>query len=200
MELPKELKTIYDGLTESEKENYRKNFDPILRGKLEKHKLKFEFGNPDIEDFKDSLFEPIANLNLKAKDVANWRSFEYKQLIALNDYCELIKSFNEAKEEVLDEITDYSDTAKNEKIVFLYKLGVVDFLRENPLFASSTNKLAKYLSAITGEKAGTLQSYLNPIISRDANQRNNPLINEDLVEEVELKLINMGLTKEDLKN
>lgn len=200
MELPKELKTIYDGLTESEKENYRKNFDPFLREALEKYKLKFEFGNPDIENLKDSLFQPIANLCLKAQDVANWRSSEYKQLIAINDYCELIKSFNEAKEEVLDEITDYSDTARNEKIVFLYKLGVIDFLREYPLFASSTNKLAEYLSAVTGEKTGTLQSYLNPIISRDAKQDKNPLNSEKLVKRVELKLINMGLTKEDLKN
>lgn len=200
MELPKELKTIYDGLTESEKENYRKNFNPIARRALKEWKLKIEFGNPDIENLKNDLIQSITYLCLRAQDVTNWRRREYEQLIVINDYCELIKSFNESKDEVLDEITDYSDTYRNEKIVFLYKLGVIDFLREYPLFASSTNKLAKYLSAVTGEKAGTLQSYLNPIISRDASQKNNPLINEDLVEDVELKLINMGLTKEDFKN
>jgi len=86
------------------------------------------------------------------------------------------------------EILDFSDTSAKEKIVFLNELKIIDFLKENSEFSTSTNRLATLLSAITGEKAKTLQSYLNPMVSKLTDQKNNPYINEKLVQKVKSKI------------
>ena len=62
---------------------------------------------------------------------------------------------------------------------------------------ASTNLMAKYLSAITGHEAGTIQSYINPIYSKDAVQKNNPLRKEKNVEKVGQNLIEMGFRTDD---
>jgi len=86
------------------------------------------------------------------------------------------------------EILDLSNTSAKEKIVFLNELKIIDFLKENSEFSTSTNRLATLLSAITGEKAETLQSYLNPMVSKLTDQKNNPYINEKLVQKVKSKI------------
>ncbi len=96
------------------------------------------------------------------------------------------------------ELIDYSNSNGTEKIIFLQRLGVIDFLKEKTLFQTSTNKLAEYLSAVTGEKTDTLQSYLNPIINKNVSQKNNPLNTISTVNKVENKLINMGFKDSDL--
>ncbi|MFV0234181.1 hypothetical protein OBK30_14160 [Empedobacter falsenii] len=96
------------------------------------------------------------------------------------------------------ELIDYSNSKGTEKIIFLQRLGVIDFLKEKTLFQTSTNKLAEYLSAFTGEKTDTLQSYLNPIINKNVSQKNNPLNTISTVNKVENKLINMGFKESDL--
>jgi hypothetical protein len=72
----------------------------------------------------------------------------------------------------------------------LQKLGVIDFLTNKNHV--SINGLATVLSAITGEKAGTIQPMLNPMISKQAGQRNNPLNSKNTVSKVEKQLINIG--------
>lgn len=96
------------------------------------------------------------------------------------------------------ELIDYSNSNGTEKIIFLQRLGVIDFLKEKTLFQTSTNKLAEYLSAVTGERTDTLQSYLNPIINKNVSQKNNPLNTISTVNKVENKLINMGFKDSDL--
>ncbi len=103
------------------------------------------------------------------------------------------------KDEYNEILLDYSDSSGREKIVFLHKLGVIDFLKEKKLFLSSTNKLAEYLSAVTGEKLSTLQSYLNPMFSKDTIAKNNPLKSDKLVKTVEQKLISMGFNSSDFE-
>ena len=72
-------------------------------------------------------------------------------------------------------LIDYNDSSCREKIIFLHQVGILDYLKKFSPFNLSINKLAEYLSAITGENATTLQSYINPIFSPTSGQKNNPL-------------------------
>lgn len=85
---------------------------------------------------------------------------------------------------------DLSDTTATEKIIYLHKLGVIDFLTNKNNI--SINGLATVLSALTGEKPETVQSMLNPIISINAGQKNNPLNSKKAVERVKQQLIKIG--------
>lgn len=88
--------------------------------------------------------------------------------------------------------SDLSDTLGIDKILYLQKLGVIDFLRVQQPFSTSVNSLASVLSAITGEKSGTLQPMLNPMLSRKVDDKNNPLNSKKAVERVEKQLIKIG--------
>ena len=90
------------------------------------------------------------------------------------------------------EAIDLSDTSNTEKIIYLQKLGVIDFLRTKQPFLSSINSLATVLSAVTGAKTETIQPMLNPMISKEAGQKNNPLNSKNTVSKVETQLINIG--------
>ncbi|TWP27360.1 hypothetical protein ETU09_07915 [Apibacter muscae] len=96
------------------------------------------------------------------------------------------------------ELTDYSDTNNVEKIIFLHKLGVLEYLRTQQPFSLSTNLLAEYLSGVTGIKSTTIQSYINPIINKNVQQNKSALYNTKTVNKVEQKLINIGCKSEDL--
>lgn len=91
-------------------------------------------------------------------------------------------------------LLDFSDSSATDKVIYLHRLGVLDFLRKHSSLNNSTNNLAELLSAITGENATTLQSYLNPIYSNQTNQKNNPLSKKNPVEKVEKQLIKMGIS------
>lgn len=94
--------------------------------------------------------------------------------------------------EVKVPLLDLSNSKGTEKIVMLQKLGIIDFLKEKQPFIQSTNKLAEVLSGITGEKAETIQSYINPMVSPGTSQKNNPMKKEKLVSKVNQNLINIG--------
>ncbi len=96
------------------------------------------------------------------------------------------------KVEIEPEAIDLSDTSTTEKIIYLQKLGVIDFLRTKQPFLSSINSLATVLSAVTGAKTETIQPMLNPMISKEAGQKNNPLNSKTTVSKVETQLINIG--------
>lgn len=87
---------------------------------------------------------------------------------------------------------DYSDTKANEKIVFLHELGVLEFLKNNPPFNTSTYSLASVLSAITGENITTIQPYINPIFNKEVIQDKNPLNSVKLTSKVKKKLSDIG--------
>ena len=91
-------------------------------------------------------------------------------------------------------LSDFSNSSAIEKVIYLHKLGVLDFLRKKSPFIHSTNKLAEYLSAITGEKSSTLQSNINPIYSTQTDQNRNPLNKEKPLKTVEKSLILMGIS------
>lgn len=87
---------------------------------------------------------------------------------------------------------DLSDTSLAEKIIYLKLLGVYDFLVSKEPFNMSKNKLATVISAITGEKATSIQSAINPIDHDSVSQKNNPLENDKKVLAIKLKLIEIG--------
>lgn len=90
------------------------------------------------------------------------------------------------------ELIDLSDATPIEKIIYLEKLGIIDFLRKQQPFDLSTKRLSEVLSGVTGIKAGTLQSNLNPMISKSVAQKNNPLKSQKNVDKVENALIKIG--------
>lgn len=79
-----------------------------------------------------------------------------------------------------------------EKIIYLYQLGILDFLRSKAPFTTSTNRLAETLAKILDVKQETLQSNLNPIFNIDVSQKNNPLNKETSVEKVKTYLAGIG--------
>ncbi|RBA29484.1 hypothetical protein [Flavobacterium tibetense] len=90
------------------------------------------------------------------------------------------------------EAIDLSDTTATEKIIYLHKLGVIDFLIKQQPFQSSTNSLATVLSAVTGAKSGTIQPMLNAMLGKNVEQKNNPLNSVKPVNKVTKYLIDIG--------
>lgn len=91
-----------------------------------------------------------------------------------------------------DEIIDLSDTTSTAKIVFLEKLGIINFLRGKQPFNTSVNSMATVLSAITGTQASTIQSMINPMLRDDVSGKNNPMNSKKAVDVVEIKLSKIG--------
>ena len=87
---------------------------------------------------------------------------------------------------------DLSDTSLAEKIIYLKLLGVYDFLLKQEPFNMSKNRLSAVISAITGEKATSIQPAINPIDNPSVDNKNNPLENNKKVEKIKLKLIEIG--------
>jgi hypothetical protein len=89
---------------------------------------------------------------------------------------------------------DLSDTTATEKIIYLHELGIINFLRTKQPFSTSINSLATVLSAITGVKPETrhIQSMLNPMFSKEAGQKNNPLNSKTTVAKVQKQLNDIG--------
>lgn len=89
---------------------------------------------------------------------------------------------------------DYSNNSQTERIVFLQKLGILDYLQKkmiDELHGFSANKLAEIISTFTGIEQKTAQSYLNPMFTKDAIQKNNPLTKTNL-EKVNNKMKDIG--------
>lgn len=91
-----------------------------------------------------------------------------------------------------DELIDLSDNSLVGKIIYLEKLGIIDYLRSQKPFSTSVNSIATVLSAVTGAKATSVQPLLNPLLSKDVYNKNNPLNSKKNVFSIEKILLNMG--------
>lgn len=162
---------------------------------------KLKEGSKD-ETLSENLISVKDELeNLKQRDFYTSVQFAEHPRLAMQfntDIVEHIESsireaFNQSKVDVEDEVAiDLSDNRGTEKVIMLYKLGVLDFLKEQEPFNLSTNRLASALSGITGIDTKTIQSYINPIISEGVSQKNNPLMKEKNVQKVTQTLIEIG--------
>lgn len=92
-------------------------------------------------------------------------------------------------------LEDLSNSTKAMQIVYLYELGILDFLQDkmNNDMIFSVNKLATVISSFTGIAPITVQPYLNPIYSKDAKQDKNPL-KANNIKKVRAKLIELGFS------
>lgn len=113
---------------------------------------------------------------------------------------EFLKNYYDFEENNLSEFTepeiflDYSNNSQAERIVFLHELGILEYLQNKmnkELHGFSANKLAEIISTFTNIEQKTAQSYLNPMITKDNNQKNNPLSKNNL-EKVKNKLKDIG--------
>lgn len=147
-----------------------------------------EFIRLIIESQKTEL-EEKGELDLK-KWVKELDLSGYKKIIL---FLETRKSVLEP-ESTLSETLDLSDTSAVEKIIYLNELGIIDFLKLKHEFIGSTNLMATFLSAITGEKPTTLQTSLNRLINKDTEDKNHPYRTIKTVEKVRQSLINKNIT------
>lgn len=151
-------------------------------------KLVFEINKKNTE-LINSEEDDLITLNKKVKIATQKRELE--DLIF--DYKTKLDRF--PKEETQNNYIDLSDSKGTEKIIMLNELGILDFLREKKPFNVSTNALASAISGLTGIEQKTVQSYINPIFSKDVNQKNNPLNSKKTVSKINQKLISIGYNK-----
>ena len=93
-----------------------------------------------------------------------------------------------------EELLDFAKNSVAERIVIMKELGILDYLENKMIQESvvfSANKLAGLLSSFTNVSQKTLQSYLNPIISKGVSDRNNPLTDAN-IQKAQLKLLKIG--------
>lgn len=128
---------------------------------------------------KEYLQERVNQLGYKLTkitgDYNNWK-FSYVKNIKPKDDEELI---------------DLSNSTLSDKIIYLELLGIIDFIRSKYKYGASNNKIASVLSGLTGEKAQSIQSAINPMNNPDVSQKNNPFSSERSVQKVKLKLIEL---------
>lgn len=91
----------------------------------------------------------------------------------------------------INELVDLSDSSLVEKIIYLEKLGVIEFLRSQNPFNTSVNRIANVFSAITGSKSTSIQPLLNALLN-DVNNSKNPLLSTKNVKAVEANLMKIG--------
>lgn len=161
--------------------------------------------NDKISVTNDDLDNIIASLSEKAFDLAEiiyegMADFIYEIDELIRYKTNQTKSYdsthNEKNTENEDKLIDYSESNHTSKIIFLEKLGVIEYLRKKAPFNNSTNSLANALSGVTGVNPTTIQPMLNAMISRGTSDKNNPLKSTKTVNVVLNKLSNIGYKAE----
>ncbi|REG94160.1 hypothetical protein [Flavobacterium aquicola] len=102
----------------------------------------------------------------------------------------------ENENEAQDELIDYSESNNVSKIIFLQKLGLIEYMRSLSPFNTTINSLANALSGVTGIKPSTIQPMLNAMLSKGTSEKNNPLKSIKTVNVVINKLANIGFKAE----
>jgi hypothetical protein len=165
-----------------------KDFLTIEIQRLEKLVIEINKSNTELINNED---DDLITLRRKLKIATRKR--ELNDLIF--DYTTKLNRFPKEEPENENVNIDLSDNKGTEKIIMLNELGLLDFLREKQPFNVSINSLASAISGFTGIKQKTVQSYINPIFSKEVNQKNNPLNSEKTVSKINQKLISIGYNK-----
>lgn len=107
----------------------------------------------------------------------------------------------EPKISPIESEVDLSNSNYKERVIYLNELGVIQHIRTHFKKANlSHNQLASLLSAITGVKQGTMQSYINPLLNEGNKivQSGNPYRNQKNVDKI--RTILMTEFRLDLRN
>jgi len=101
---------------------------------------------------------------------------------------------NNSKEPVAlyDELVEDYSVSLIRRIVYLEKLGILDFLRKERPFNTSVNSIANVLGSIIDAKPSSIQPLLNPLLGKDLDNKNNPLNSAKNVMAVETHLMKIG--------
>jgi hypothetical protein len=181
-----EYKNDYPDLIEYYKKQHIDN-DEINFIETEIRLIK-EYIRPIIESQKTEL-EEKGVFDLK-KMIIYSNSSSYNKIIS---FLETRKSELEPKSSISEPLDLSENSSAVEKIIYLNELGMIDFLRSKPEFISSINLMATFLSAITSEKASTLQTSLNRLINNDIEDKNHPYRTYNTVEKVRQSLIDKNI-------
>lgn len=85
---------------------------------------------------------------------------------------------------------DLSDSNISEKIALLYELGIIDYLHKKDGKPHTVNSIATVLSGITGIKAKTIQSAINPFINTVSTSKGTPA--KSTLTKAKEKIIDLG--------
>jgi hypothetical protein len=158
----------------------------------ESHDFVKEEFNSFIEEIDDLIKRKLSDLpkNSRHKNNLNYEQFVEIEPDDIDVYAHL--GGDEFENNNIYELIDLSDTSLVEKIIYLEKLGIIEFLRGQKPFNTSVNSIANVFSAITGAKSTSIQPLLNPLINRDFYNKNNPMNSTKTVYSVDNKLGNLG--------
>lgn len=94
--------------------------------------------------------------------------------------------------ELYDELLEDYSVPLIRRIVYLEKLGIIDFLRKVRPFNTSVNSIANILGSIVDAKPSSIQPLLNPLLGKDLDNKNNPLNSAKNVMAVDSHLMKIG--------
>lgn len=145
-----------------------------------------------IEVIDDLIKRKLSDLpkNSRHKNNLNFQVFVEQEPDELDFYAHI--GGDDDNKSNWDELIDLSDTSLIEKVIYLEKLGIIEFLRGQRPFSTSANSVANVFSAITGAKPTSLQPIINPLINKDYYNKNYPLNSKKTVMSVENKLMSLG--------
>lgn len=134
-------------------------------------------------DLVSMIFEGMADFLYEIDELIRYKENSSKATNSSQDEKEI---------KIQDELIDYSESNNISKIIFLQKLGLIEYMRNLPPFNTTINSLANALSGVTGIKPSTIQPMLNAMLSKGTSEKNNPLKSIKTVNVVINKLANIG--------
>lgn len=159
--------------------------------------------NTELYFIKEQKILVDSNLSMFSKVVSNLVDEDENKEEILDLFrnkintADRIKEFLEQRRQEIEkkepEPLDLSDTSAVEKIIYLNELGIIDFLKGKPEFMGSTNLMATFLGAVTGEKPTTLQPSINKLINNDTADKNHPYNTKGTVNKVRQTLIDKNI-------
>ncbi|NVK75009.1 MAG: hypothetical protein HWE24_16190 [Oceanospirillaceae bacterium] len=187
---------VYNKTFNSRLKEYIKNEDDLETIDFIKRELNrgiSSFERPYMEKemsyrIEASLRKRFDFLSLKAKE-------ENYEILIPDDTNGFRLSKMDASSPDIEIGADLTDLNIPKKVLFLYELGVIDFLKTKTPFNTNCNALSRVFSAITGEKTSSLNRNVAPIHSSDADNPRNPLNNQTNYSQVKHELNEIGYRK-----
>jgi len=115
---------------------------------------------------------------------------KYNIILLENDKVQINKIVKNTLIDDDDLIEDNSGAFEiKERIIVLYKLGILDYLYNHPEI-DSVSRIAKAVKSFTGFNYTTVQPYINPIFNKYTDQSKSALKDKSQVEEIQKHLDN----------
>jgi hypothetical protein len=169
--------TVYESTFESRFTEYKKTY---VDTKL------IDFASLEVpyltHNTSSILFRMLNKINRKRVSDSTEKKFEF----LTNKF----KNLDTVPKESETEPLDLSDSKTLEKIALLYELGIIDYLHNKDGKPHTVNSIATVLSGITGIKAKTIQSAINPFINTHSTSKGTPA--DSTLTKAKEKIIKLG--------